>query len=74
MRCRACDKRLDDQETTNKRLIEGEWHYYDMCRWCLHQSNIQSELEDIYEEREHIQYDENRGAEDDDPYGDEIEW
>jgi hypothetical protein len=75
VRCIACDKLLDDAEATNKRQCpDGTVEYYDMCRWCLHQSMTVSELEDIYEERQHYSYDDNSGDEDDDPYRDEIDW
>ena len=50
MRCIACNKLLDDLESTNKDLKTGE--YLDMCRYCLHAANITSELEDTIEDRE----------------------
>lgn len=33
MRCVACDKILNDVETTRKSLITGE--YYDLCNHCF---------------------------------------
>ena len=75
MRCVACNKLLDDAEATNKRINPiGKVEYYDMCRWCLHQSHIVTGLEEDIYEQDHAPYHENGGAEDEDPYGDEIDW
>lgn len=74
MRCIACDRLLDDAEATNKYMVDGVVYYHDMCRWCLHASGTHTNLEDDIIDRDYISYDDNGGAEDEDPYGDEIEW
>lgn len=62
MRCRACDKNLDDAESINKDLTTGE--YLDMCRYCLSCAGIISEIEEgLHEDTEgwkRVRYDDTR--------------
>ena len=56
MRCRACDRNLNDYESTRKSIVTGE--YYDLCNACFRHIKDEAvalsrpDLEDVIDEVE----------------------
>ena len=53
MRCLACNKALNDFESTRKSALTGE--YVDLCNQCFH--NVEQDIESL--EREDLRNEEN---------------